>query len=162
MAGSKAIKTVYDDRIREKANDIASVSISNESTEETQNYHEEKTSLAAWAQTAVCVIINSCCAIMWMTASSVPSVMSEWMGTSLTQLNWLSNASAICNTLFSLPTAWVYEKYGIKTSIIICAIVNALGCWIRCLAIIVPNDKKYTMIMLGQFISSIAGPLVYK
>ncbi|KAG2198674.1 hypothetical protein INT47_001813 [Mucor saturninus] len=161
MASSTPIKTAYDERIVEKNNDTTSISLSNRSIGEEHVYFEDKTSLSAWLQTAVCVAVNGSCAIMWMTSSSVPAVMSEWMGTSLTQLNWLSNASAICNTLFSLPTAWVYEKYGIKNSIIICAVFNAIGCWIRCLAIVVPNDKKYTLIMLGQIVSSIAGPLVY-
>lgn len=99
---------------------------------------------------------------MWMIASSVPAVMSEWMKISLTELNWLSNASAICNTIFSLPTAWFYERFGIKTSVVVCAVFNSLWCWIRCFASIAHDDLKYPIFMLGQFVASISGPLVYK
>ncbi|KAI8053570.1 major facilitator superfamily domain-containing protein [Thamnidium elegans] len=120
-----------------------------------------KTSVQAWILTFTCVMINCFCAVMWMTASSTPAVMSQWMNISLTKLNWLSNASAICNSIFSLPTAWFYERYGIKTSIILCGTINAIGCWIRCFAIIVADDKKYIVFMSGQVISSIAGPLIY-
>ncbi|GAA5809613.1 hypothetical protein MFLAVUS_003024 [Mucor flavus] len=120
-----------------------------------------KTSVQAWCLTFTCVMVNCFCAVMWMTASSTPAVMSLWMDISLTKLNWLSNASAICNSIFSLPTAWFYERYGVKTAIILCGAVNAIGCWIRCLAIVVADDKKYIVFMVGQLISSIAGPLVY-
>ncbi|KAI9356331.1 major facilitator superfamily domain-containing protein [Pilaira anomala] len=120
-----------------------------------------KTSIQAWLLAFSCIMVNCFCAVMWMTASSVPAVMSEWMKISLTELNWLSNASAICNTIFSLPTAWFYERFGIKTSVVVCAVFNSLGCWIRCFAIIAHDDLKYPIFMLGQFVASMSGPLVY-
>lgn len=132
------------------------------SVQETAKPAAAKTSVQAWCLTFTCVMVNCFCAVMWMTASSTPAVMSLWMDISLTKLNWLSNASAICNSIFSLPTAWFYERYGVKTAIILCGAVNAIGCWIRCLAIVVADDKKYIVFMVGQLISSIAGPLVYK
>ncbi|CAO0789450.1 unnamed protein product [Mucor circinelloides] len=101
---------------------------------------EEKTSTAAWLETLVCI---------------------GWMNVSLSQINWLSNASAICNTVFSLFTAWAYERIGIKASIILCAVFNTVGCWIRCIAIVLPVEKRYPLVMVGQFIASIGGPLIY-
>lgn len=80
---------------------------------------EEKTSTAAWLETLVCIGVSTSCAFMWTTGASAPNVMSQWMNVSLSQINWLSNASAICNTVFSLFTAWAYERIGIKTSVII-------------------------------------------
>lgn len=126
------------------------------------NLIEGKTSVAAWIETIVCVSLNSSCAIMWMTASSTPAVMTQWMGISLTQLNWLSNYSAICNSIFSLLAAWVYDRVGIKTSLIMCGVINAAGCWIRCIAIGLPVEKRYAVYMIGQIVSSIGGPLIYK
>lgn len=52
-----------------------------------------------------------------MTASSVPSMLSEWMNISLTQLNWLSNVSAILTTLVSLLSPLAYDVLGIKLSV---------------------------------------------
>jgi FLVCR family MFS transporter 7 len=123
---------------------------------------EERTSFTAWIETLVCILLNSSCALMWMTASSTPNVMTAWMNCSLTELNWLSNAAAICNTIFSLLTAWAYEKLGIKTSIILCGVINTAGCWIRCIAIALPANKRFPVVMVGQVIASIGGPLVFK
>ncbi|KAL0141012.1 major facilitator superfamily domain-containing protein [Mucor lusitanicus] len=122
---------------------------------------EEKTSTAAWIETLVCIGVSTSCAFMWTTSASAPNVMSQWMDVSLSQINWLSNASAICNTVFSLFTAWAYERIGIKTSIILCAVFNTIGCWIRCIAIVLPIEKRYPLVMAGQFIASIFGPLIY-
>ncbi|KAF1804228.1 major facilitator superfamily domain-containing protein [Mucor lusitanicus] len=121
----------------------------------------EKTSTAAWIETLVCIGVSTSCAFMWTTSASAPNVMSQWMDVSLSQINWLSNASAICNTVFSLFTAWAYERIGIKTSIILCAVFNTIGCWIRCIAIVLPIEKRYPLVMAGQFIASIFGPLIY-
>lgn len=121
-----------------------------------------KTSVTAWIETIVCIFLNSSCAIMWMTASSTPTVMAQWMDVSLTRLNWLSNASAICNSVVSLMVAWVYDRVGIKTSLIICGVINSAGCWIRCIAIVVPADKRYAVFMIGQIVASLGGPLIYK
>ena len=78
---------------------------------------EEITSAAAWIETLVCIGVSTSCAFMWTTGASAPNVMSQWMNVSLSQINWLSNASAICNTVFSLLTAWAYERIGIKASV---------------------------------------------
>ncbi|CAO3699071.1 unnamed protein product [Rhizopus stolonifer] len=121
----------------------------------------QKTSITAWIETAACIALNSSCAIMWMTASSTPTVMSEWLNISFTQLNWLSNASAICNTIVSLLTPFAYDRMGIKSSIIACGVLNSLGCWIRTIAILLPVEKRFAVFMTGQFIASLGGPLVY-
>lgn len=78
---------------------------------------QEQTTTWAWLGTVVCMVLNSSCAIMWMTASSTPTVMADWMAISLTQLNWLSNGSAILNALVSFITPLAYDKLGIRSSV---------------------------------------------
>lgn len=78
---------------------------------------QEQTTAWAWLGTVVCMVLNSSCAIMWMTASSTPTVMADWMAISLTQLNWLSNGSAILNALVSFITPLAYDKLGIRSSV---------------------------------------------
>lgn len=101
--------------VPEKSADSTTSSNSTATDEDTRL--EEKTSIAAWIEVIVCIGVSTSCSFMWGTGSSVPNIMSKWMNVSLTQINWLSNASAICNTVFSLATAWAYEKFGIKTSV---------------------------------------------
>ncbi|ORE15919.1 MFS general substrate transporter [Rhizopus microsporus] len=122
---------------------------------------EEKTTIAAWIVTVICILLNCSCAVMWMTASSVPSMLSEWMNISLTQLNWLSNVSAILTTLVSLLSPLAYDILGIKLSLILCGVLNAVGCWVRTISIMVSPEKRYAIFMTGQAIASLGGPLAY-
>lgn len=78
---------------------------------------DERTSRMAWVVVAVVVSISTASATMWMTASSVPSAASAYLDINLTQLNWLSNISAIINTTCSLPSALSYERLGLKKSV---------------------------------------------
>ncbi|KAI8074999.1 hypothetical protein BC940DRAFT_314693 [Gongronella butleri] len=123
---------------------------------------EEHTSWVAWMIVAIGTMINTSCAFAWMTASCTPIDSSVYFGIDLTALNWLSNTSAILNSVVSLPAAWCYEHLGLKKSIILSAVLNAAGCWIRCLAIIVPEKSRYAPMMAGQVLSSIGAPLIYK
>ncbi|KAI8884429.1 MFS general substrate transporter [Backusella circina FSU 941] len=120
------------------------------------------TTWVAWLQIANVILVNSACSMMWMSAASTPLVSSEWLQASLTRTNWLSNVSAICNSVFSVLTAWSYERFGIKANIIFSAVINLIGCWVRYIAVAVSPDKRYFLMMLGQTISSIGGPFVYK
>ncbi|CAO3610971.1 unnamed protein product [Cunninghamella blakesleeana] len=120
---------------------------------------EGKTSWVAWLQVAVVVCITSSSALMWMTATSSPQASVEYLNTSITSVNWLSNVSAIITAIFSLPAGWCYERFGIKISLIIAALTNLIGCWIRCIAIAVPTNQKYAAMMAGQVIASLGGPL---
>ncbi|KAI7849847.1 major facilitator superfamily domain-containing protein [Circinella umbellata] len=116
---------------------------------------------SAWYVTACVMIVNAACAIMWTTMSSAPVSTMEWMQVDLTKLNWLSNVAAISNATFSLVAAYAYERFGIKTCLVGSAFINCIGCWIRCIAIMVAPEKRYFIILLGQVIASIGGPFVY-
>jgi hypothetical protein len=113
---------IYTQKALRKSNcrgsDSASSFIGDSFSEKQANVlYEEKTSAAAWIETLVCIGVSTSCAFMWTTCAGAPNIISKWMEVSLTQINWLSNASAICNTVFSLLTAWAYEKFGIKASV---------------------------------------------
>jgi hypothetical protein len=75
------------------------------------------TTWVAWLQLGSIILINTACSIMWMSACSSPIAVSQWLNISFSQLNWLSNASAIINSIFSVVTGWSYERYGIKANV---------------------------------------------
>ncbi|KAI9475453.1 MAG: major facilitator superfamily domain-containing protein [Benjaminiella poitrasii] len=129
-----------------------------------KTYHQEKvygTTRLAWIQIISVMLINCACALMWMTPVASPVAMSSWLQVDYTQLNWLSNVAAIFNTLFSLVTLWSYQRFSLKKNILFAGVTNLLGCWIRCLAIIVPEHNRYLVMMVGQVIASIGGPFIY-
>lgn len=125
MKGDIPIEHFTEELVSERpANSTISSNMTLTDDEKVLTVLEEKTSAAAWIETIVCIGVSASCAFMWATGASSPNIMSKWMDVSLTQINWLSNASAICNTAFSLSTAWAYERFGIKASVYISDIIR--------------------------------------
>lgn len=90
----------------------------------TVNALEEKeptvygTTWVAWIQVINVMLVNGASSLMWASASSAPVVVSKWMQVNYTALNWLSNLSAVINTICSLLTGWSYQRFGIKANVI--------------------------------------------
>ncbi|KAI9321646.1 major facilitator superfamily domain-containing protein [Dichotomocladium elegans] len=122
----------------------------------------DKTPFMAWVVTVSIMLVNAACNIMWTTCSSAPTPTSEWMQIDFSQLNWLSNACAIANTVLSLVCGWAYERFGVKPCIAFAGCINLLGCWIRYLSVVAPPEKRYAIVMLGQTIGGLGGPFAYK
>ncbi|CAO3612385.1 unnamed protein product [Mucor hiemalis] len=124
-----------------------------------QNTHG-KTSYLAWIVMTECIAIILCSTLMLLTAPSSPVVTAEWLNVSFPQLNWIANATAIFDVISSCTTFWINDKYGIKNSIILAAIITTIGCWIRWIAVLVPVDHRYTVFIIGQTFGSIGNPFV--
>lgn len=78
---------------------------------------EGSTSLVAWLFCICIMVVNTVCAWMWVTTASAPLSFATWMNVDYAGVNWLSNVSAIFNTVFSLIAGWSYERFGIKKSV---------------------------------------------
>ncbi|CAO3587596.1 unnamed protein product [Absidia cylindrospora] len=117
-------------------------------------------SYLAWVVIFCVVLLNTAVNLTWLSASSAPKSTSTWMQVSYSTLNWLSNVSAILNTIVSIPLPYSYERFGIKTNLVVAGIINMLGCWIRYLAILVAPQHRFLMVMMGQTLAAIAGPMV--
>ncbi|KAI8068392.1 major facilitator superfamily domain-containing protein [Gongronella butleri] len=114
----------------------------------------------AWTVEAGVMMLNVALSMAWLSASSAPRSAAMWLQVSFPLLNWLVNVCSIVNTLLSLPTAWIYERFGIKTTLVAAALLNLLGCWIRYLAVLVHPTHRFALALVGQIIAATAGPLV--
>jgi hypothetical protein len=123
---------------------------------------KEQVSPWAWFVIGGAVLLNTAVNLTWLSASSAPRSTSLWMQVSYPTLNWLSNVSAILNTLVSIPLPYFYERFGIKANLIVAGLINMLGCWIRYLAVLVPAQHRFLVVMVGQTLAAIAGPMVTK
>ncbi|KAI8338523.1 major facilitator superfamily domain-containing protein [Chlamydoabsidia padenii] len=117
-------------------------------------------SISPWLVVGGVVLLNTAVNLTWLSASSAPRSTSLWMQVSYPTLNWLSNVSAILNTIVSIPLPYFYERFGIKTNLVVAGIINMLGCWVRCLAVLMPSKYRFLIVMMGQSLAAIAGPMV--
>lgn len=86
-------------------------------TQEKESSTKYGTTWIAWVQVINIMLINGCCSLMWSSGASAPHAVSHWLDVRLTALNWLSNSSAVINTIFSLVTGWSYQRFGIKPNV---------------------------------------------
>lgn len=78
---------------------------------------ELKTYPIAWVLLFFIVVIRAAVAIFSNTFSPIPSVTADFLGISLSSINWLYNTMAICYIVASFFTSYLYQKIGVKWSV---------------------------------------------
>ncbi|KAI8881479.1 hypothetical protein K501DRAFT_274637 [Backusella circina FSU 941] len=127
----------------------------------TQNSQEEieyKTYPIAWVLLFFMVILRSAIAIYNNTFSPIPTVTAEYLGISLSKINWLYNAMGLAYVFTSFFTSWLYQRAGIKWSVVLAGVLLTAGCWIRWIAVKI-NPPSFPIMMIGQTIAAISSPI---
>jgi hypothetical protein len=109
------IEEVNNDTVDEKVN---YVNFDSETcTQNSQEETEYKTYPVAWVLLFFMVILRSAIAIYNNTFSPIPTVTAEFLGISLSKINWLYNVMGLAYVTTSFFTSWLYQKAGIKWSV---------------------------------------------
>lgn len=78
---------------------------------------ELKTYPIAWVLLLFIVFLRASTAIFGNTFSPIPSVTAEFMGISLSSINWIYNVMSICYIIASFFTSLLYQTIGVKWSV---------------------------------------------
>ncbi|KAI8991484.1 major facilitator superfamily domain-containing protein [Mycotypha africana] len=119
---------------------------------------ELRTYPIAWLLLFCIVCIRAAVAIFSNTFSPIPSVTAEFMGVSLSSINWLYNIMAIAYIFVSFFTSYLYKKTGVKWSLFISGVLLSVGCWIRWIAVKI-SPPSFIVMMIGQTIASLSSPI---
>lgn len=135
-----------------------------------------KTYPVAWLLLFFIVCLRAAVSIFGNTFSPIPQVTADFMGISLSSINWLYNIMSICYIVASFFTSYLYKKIGIKWSVSIqpyiqinhstnngkklflSGVLLSLGCWIRWVAVRI-NPPSFPVLMLGQTLASFSSPV---
>ncbi|CDH52251.1 hypothetical protein RO3G_13522 [Lichtheimia corymbifera JMRC:FSU:9682] len=91
----------------------------------------------AWIALFFLVVLRSAVSIFQNTFSPIPTVVADYLGVSLTEVNWLFNIQAV---------------------LILAGLITAAGCWVRWVAVLI-HPPSFPVMMLGQVIASVGSPL---
>ncbi|KAG1374553.1 hypothetical protein G6F61_009228 [Rhizopus arrhizus] len=127
-------------------------------TEHDPNAFELKTYPTAWIVLSLVVLLRTAVAIFGSTFSPIPKVIAEFLGVSLSEINWLYNIMGMTYIIISCGTSWLYEAIGVKWSLFAAGMFLTVGCWIRWIAVKI-TPPSFGVMMLGQTIASISAPL---
>ncbi|KAI8994539.1 major facilitator superfamily domain-containing protein [Pilobolus umbonatus] len=117
-----------------------------------------KTYPQAWIALLFLVILRTAISVFQFTFSVVPSITGETFGVSLSAVNWLANIQGVMYVLMSFLTGWIFQRLGVKRSLILAGILNSVGAGIRSVAIQL-SPPSYALAMIGQVVGSSAAPL---
>lgn len=68
---------------------------------------------------------------VWISIAPVADVMRCYYGVSLTWVNTTTAVYMITYVLFFLPCAWFLDRYGLRATMILASVTNALGTAVR-------------------------------
>lgn len=78
-----------------------------------------KTYPRAWVALFLLVLLRTAVSVFQYTFSVVPSITSAYFNVSLSAVNWLANIQCIIYVLMSFFTGFIFEKLGVKRSVIL-------------------------------------------
>jgi len=99
-----------------------------------------------WLVLAVFSLISMTNEVIWISLSSITSIVKEYYDVSYIAVNWLSMIYMLFY-IFVILAAYVLEKQGLKYTIVIGATLNGLG---SCLRLIGANRDGFVFTFLGN------------
>ncbi|KAL9548018.1 hypothetical protein MBANPS3_005895 [Mucor bainieri] len=119
---------------------------------------ELKTYPQAWIALLLLILLRTAVSVFQFTFSVIPGITSDYFGVSLSAVNWLANVQCIVYVFMSFFTGIIFERLGVKRSIMASGFLCALGCAIRCIAA-KTNPPSFILTMVGQVVGGTAAPL---
>lgn len=105
-----------------------------------------------WIVLAVFSIISMTNEVIWISLSSIASIVKEYYGVSYLAVNWLSMVYMLFY-VFVFVAAFALDRLGLKFTIMIGAVLNGLG---SCLRLIGTNRNGFVFVFLGNASAALA------
>ena len=84
-----------------------------------------------WVELAIFFLNLGMTNTVWISIAPVADVMRCYYGVSLTWVNTTTAVYMITYVLFFLPCAWFLDRYGLRATMILASVTNALGTAVR-------------------------------
>lgn len=110
----------------------------------------------------VIALSNIASSLNWLSVAPVPDYSSAFFNNiGLSAINWFANVFMLVYLIAGPASSWVYEHWGIKTGIVVGAILQAIGAWLRYFSSFV-NDPtgRFALAIIGQTICAIGQPFI--
>ncbi len=104
-----------------------------------------------WLVLAVFSLVSMTNQVIWVSLSSISTIVERYYQVRSTAVNWLSMLFLAFFILFVVLSSYMLDRYGLRFAIIIGAVLNGLGSCLRCIG---SNRDGFIYVFLG---SSLAG-----
>ncbi|KAI8883230.1 MFS general substrate transporter [Backusella circina FSU 941] len=146
--------------------------MSNKSIDERKVWEEEdsleelsfifKTYKVRFYGLALIGLANIASSINWLAVAPVPDYANTFFNNcGLTTINWFSNVFMVTYLVAGPLSSWVYDKWSIKAGIVIGAVLQTIGAWLRYFSTFIHNPTgKIALAMVGQVVCAIGQPFI--
>ncbi|CAF3833694.1 unnamed protein product [Rotaria magnacalcarata] len=107
--------------------------------------------------TCIC-LANMSNSILWINFASIANLAKSYFDVSYSSINWLSLIFMIVCSIFTLPSTWAIDKFGIRFGILTGVSLNLIGGCFRVISTwgFVSVKGRYPIVFIGQFICAFA------
>ncbi|ORZ03421.1 major facilitator superfamily domain-containing protein [Syncephalastrum racemosum] len=107
-------------------------------------------------------LLNIASSMSWLSVAPVPDIASSYFGNaSLTIVNWFSNVFMLVYLVAGPLSSFVYEKWSIKFGLIIGAVLQTVGSWLRFFSWFVHDGTgRLALALIGQVICAFGQPFI--
>ena len=105
-----------------------------------------------WVVLGLFSLISMSNEIIWISLSSITSIVKDYYRVDSVAVNWLSLIFLLLY-VFVIGSSYVLDKYGLKVTIIVGAFLNAIG---SCLRAMGANRDGFTLAFLGNTFAALA------
>ncbi|CAF3726562.1 unnamed protein product, partial [Rotaria sordida] len=103
-------------------------------------------------------IANMSNAILWINFASIANLAKNYFNVSYGDINWLSLIFMVVCSIFTLPSTWAIDRFGIRFGILTGVWLNLTGACFRVISTwgFVSIKSRYSIVFIGQFICAFA------
>ncbi|KAI8071711.1 major facilitator superfamily domain-containing protein [Gongronella butleri] len=119
---------------------------------------EPRTYPQAWLVLFFLVLLRTSVSVFQCTYTVVPTITARVFDVNLSAVNWLANVQGLVYVVLSCVTGWIFEKLGVKRTLIVAGLLNTLGAGLRFVAVKL-STPSFALTLVAQVIGSMAAPL---
>ena len=109
----------------------------------------------------VLTMFSSCTftnALLWVTYSPINASFAALYDIDPVDVDWCSSVFMLAYIPFFYPASWTFSTYGLRTGILLSAVLDAVGTWLR--YVFGRGPSGFVGAIVGQSLAAIAQPLV--
>ncbi|CAF4873324.1 unnamed protein product [Rotaria sp. Silwood1] len=133
-------------------NEISSSSTVEETPTEFKVYRRR------WLYLVCICLANMSNAILWINFASIANLAKNYFNVSYADINWLSLIFMVVCSIFTIPSTWAIDQFGIRFGILTGVWMNLIGGCFRVISTwgFVSVKSRYPIVFVGQFICAFA------
>ncbi|CAI2319246.1 unnamed protein product [Caenorhabditis sp. 36 PRJEB53466] len=102
-----------------------------------------------WLILAIFMFLSGSNGAQWIQYSIIANIISDYYGVSFQAVDWTSMIYMLTYIFFFIPAAWLLDKWGLRLSVLLGALGNCVGAWIKLMS---THPDSFWVTFLGQTI----------